>query len=136
MTRKPLLTLRQALWGVLILWMVFTAVYAWHPGDLAAAWLEFIPGVLGVGLLLSAGFTRQDCFLQARPLSRRGLVLLAISALFMPVILASGRFTGWKAGDWTAAWTPGPRGFWISLTSRKPACSWFRARLRMRCRMP
>jgi len=98
-TRKPLLPLRLALWGVLFIWLIYTVLYTLHPSDTAAALLEFVPGILAVSVLLAAGFRRRDCFLRFALISQRGLAWLALSMLFMPVIWLTGRWTGW---DWRA----------------------------------
>ncbi len=98
--RKPLLSLRSALWLVLLLWLLYTFIYAAQPGNNPLAFLEFIPGVLAVALLLRAGLTPGDCYLQPRPLSGRGALLLGISLLLMPAMWLTGRWVGW---DWAGA---------------------------------
>ncbi len=58
--------------------------------------VEFIPGLLGVAILLRAGFTLRECFLLPGRLSRKGLLALLLTLpLMVPVILA-GRWIGWS----------------------------------------
>ena len=66
-----------------------------------AALLGFLPGLLGVGVLRLAGFDRAECYLQVRPLSRRGLAVLAAVFVFaLAAMLPAGVWQGWS---WTAA---------------------------------
>lgn len=94
--RKPLLSLRSAMWSILLIWLAYTILYTLHPSDLLAAVLEFIPGVLSVTTLVAAGLSLQECYLQMAPASRTGLLLLAASVLFMPFVWFTGRWTGWN----------------------------------------
>ena len=89
--------LRAALWGVLLIWLGYTVLYTLCPDDGPAALLEFLPGVLAVGILFAAGFSRKDCFLRCAPLSGAGLAWLGASLLFMPLIWLTGRWTGWDS---------------------------------------
>jgi membrane protease YdiL (CAAX protease family) len=100
MARKPLLSLHSAMWGVLLLWLVYTILYTLHPSDALAAFLEFVPGVLSIAVLLVAGFQRQECYLRFAKISRTGLALLVASFPFIPLILMTGHWTGW---NWMAA---------------------------------
>lgn len=81
---------------ILLLYAIYTILYTLHPGDSAAAILEFAPGILAVCLLCSTGSSLRDCYLRFAPLSRKGLTLLALSTLFMPVVLLTGRWQGWS----------------------------------------
>lgn len=57
----------------------------------------FVPGLLGVGVLLAAGLSRRECFLAVEPLSRRGLaVLVAVLVLALAAILPFGVWQGWS----------------------------------------
>lgn len=69
--------------------------------------LEFIPGILGVGILLKAGFSKADCYLRLAWPSWKGLFMLAAFSLVWPFVLSSGRWTGW---DWQAALVQGAGG--------------------------
>jgi membrane protease YdiL (CAAX protease family) len=70
-------------------------------GEATSALLSFVPGILGVAVLLAAGLSRQDCFLQFKRLSRPGFaVLAAVFVIGLAVILPVGEWHGW---DWTAA---------------------------------
>jgi len=95
--RKPSLSLRLAVWIVLLIWLAYTALYTLRPSDVLAAVLEFLPGVLAVATLVAAGLSLQACHLRTAPISRTGLVLLAASSLVAPVMWLTGRWTGWNA---------------------------------------
>ncbi len=92
---RQLLTAQSALLGVLVIWVAYTILYTLHPGDALSAILEFAPGVLAVGVLGAAGFSARDCFLQRGPLSRTGLLWLAATLIFMPLMWLTGQWTGW-----------------------------------------
>lgn len=66
--RTPI-TFRVALGIVLLAWLPYTLYFALDPGGVLGELLGFIPGVLGVGALLAAGFRPEDCFLRGAPLS-------------------------------------------------------------------
>jgi membrane protease YdiL (CAAX protease family) len=84
------------MWIILLIWLAYTILYTLHPSDALAALLELVPGVLAVTLLVVAGLPLQECYLRPAPISRTGLVLLAVSLLFMPCIWLTGRWTGWN----------------------------------------
>lgn len=73
-------------------------------GRVSETWsaiLGFIPGILGVTVLLSAGMTRQDCYLPLKPLSLCGFSVLA--AVFMFALVAILPFSVWQGWSWKAA---------------------------------
>lgn len=88
---------RTAAAAVLVLWVPYTVYFAVDPGSVPGALLGLAPGVLGVGLLLGAGFGPADCFLRVAPLSRAGGAALAGVAVLLVPIVAAGRWVGW---DW------------------------------------
>ncbi len=94
-TLKPRLVV-----GTIVLWLAYVVVYTWHPGDALAAVLEFLPGILGVGLFIAAGFRPEDCYLRLAPISRTGLAMLAAFFLFLIPILLTGQWSGW---NWASA---------------------------------
>jgi hypothetical protein len=65
--------------------------------------LAFLPGLLGLAVILSAGFTARECYLQIAPLSRKGMLALLLTLpLLLPVYLAgylSGTWAGWNAAN-------------------------------------
>ncbi len=95
--RKPLLSLRAALWIVLLFWLLHAAIYGAQPGNNPLAFLEFIPGILGVLILLLAGFSLQRCYLQPAALSRKGALWLEASLLLTPILWLTGRWVGWDS---------------------------------------
>lgn len=88
---------RTAAAAVLVLWVPYTVYFAVDPGSVPGALLGLAPGVLGVGLLLGAGFGPADCFLRVAPLSRAGGAALAGVGVLLVPIVAAGRWVGW---DW------------------------------------
>ena len=88
---------RTAAAAVLVLWVPYTVYFAVDPGSVPGALLGLAPGVLGVGLLLGAGFAPAECFLRVAPLSRAGGAALAGVAVLLAPIVAAGRWVGW---DW------------------------------------
>jgi membrane protease YdiL (CAAX protease family) len=90
---------------VLLLWMAYTTLQTLSVVGLVSApvsaLLAFVPGFLGATLLLAAGLSRQDCFLQFERLSRPGFAVLAATfVLALAAILPVGEWQGW---NWTAA---------------------------------
>jgi membrane protease YdiL (CAAX protease family) len=90
---------------VILLWLGYTTLQTLsvvgRVGEPWAALLGFLPGLLGTGVLLAAGFSREDCYLQIRPLSRRGFAVLAAVYVFaLAAILPAGVWQGWS---WMAA---------------------------------
>jgi membrane protease YdiL (CAAX protease family) len=97
---------------VVLLWIGYTALQTLsvvgRMGAPAAALLGFLPGILGVGVLLVAGFSCEDCSLQIMPLSRRGFAVLAAVFVFaLAAILPAGVWQGWS---WVAALVYAPAG--------------------------
>ncbi|MBN2388034.1 MAG: CPBP family intramembrane metalloprotease [Anaerolineales bacterium] len=92
---------RNAAFGIVfLLWLVFTALYTFQKNETIASFTNLLPGLLAVGALLAAGFRLEDCFLKWGRLSKRGAVYLLLTAVFLPAIYLTGRWTGW---NWTAA---------------------------------
>jgi membrane protease YdiL (CAAX protease family) len=61
-----------------------------------------------VATLLLAGFNRQECFLDFKPLSRNGFIVLAVVFVFaLAAILPVGEWQGWS---WKAALILAPAG--------------------------
>lgn len=94
--RKPLLSLRSALWLILLLWLLYTAIFTAQPGNNPLAFLEFIPGFLAVGALLAARLSFDACYLRPAPMSRTGMLFLGASLLLMPIMWLTGRWIGWN----------------------------------------
>jgi membrane protease YdiL (CAAX protease family) len=91
--------------GVLFLWLAYTTLQTLTVtediGEPVAAILGFLPGLLGVGLLLSAGLTRQECFLTLTRLSWWGFAVLAF--VFVLALSAMLPFGVWQGWSWAAA---------------------------------
>ena len=94
-----------AVGGVILLWLGYATLQTLSTlgilGEGLYAAISFLPGVLGVGLLLWSGHSPAACFLQVRRPSWAGLAMLAGVMLFaLAAILPAGTWQGW---DWTAA---------------------------------
>jgi membrane protease YdiL (CAAX protease family) len=95
----------KALGGVMLLWSGYavlqTLFVMGYFSEIWSAILGFVPGILGVGVLLAAGLSRRECFLVVKPLSRRGLgVLAGVFVFALAAILPFGVWQGWS---WRAA---------------------------------
>jgi membrane protease YdiL (CAAX protease family) len=97
---------RGAAIGIAIaLWLAYTAIQTLsvvYP--VAEPWssaIGFVPGLLALGVLLAAGCSAQECYLEPGRPSRAGLaVLVTIAVLALVVVLPFGRWQGW---NWQAA---------------------------------
>ena len=101
--RQPRLV--PAVVGVVLLWLGYATLQTLstlgHLREGPYAVVSFIPGLLGVGILLWSGLSPEACFLQIRQPSRAGLGVLAGVAVFaLAAILPAGTWRGW---DWAAA---------------------------------
>ena len=88
---KTVKTQLALLGSLVLLWLLYTVLYTFHPSDDLAVFLEFIPGGLAIGILVATGLSPKDWYLRVGRISRRGLVLLAALFAFMPFILLTGR---------------------------------------------
>jgi membrane protease YdiL (CAAX protease family) len=79
---------------VLLLWAFYTTIYTLHPSDAISAFIELIPGILGVTILLVAGFTTEQCYLRLSPISKRGFLILAFFTIMLIPILMTGKWVG------------------------------------------
>jgi hypothetical protein len=103
-------TLRNfAIVGTLLLFVPYTAYFWVSPRGVAGVALGFLPGALGVALLLTAGLTRHDCYLRMAPLSGSGLLALAAVVPFLAVILPAGEWQGFEARRALEAALGGPQ---------------------------
>ena len=90
---------------VILLWLGYTTLQTLSVleavSETASVLLGFVPGVIGVAILLRAGLSLPDCFLRLERLSRAGLaVLSAVFVLALAAVLPIGEWKGW---DWHAA---------------------------------
>jgi membrane protease YdiL (CAAX protease family) len=95
---------------VFCLWLAYTVlqtlVVMQRLSEPAYAAIGFLPGLLGVAVLLAAGVPREDCYLRVAPLSRPGFgVLAAVFVFALAAILPAGVWRGW---DWIAAFVYAP----------------------------
>jgi len=82
------------------LWAVYTVVYTLPLGDALSAGFELVPGILGLTILVvGIGFKPKECYLLARPISKKGLVLLMSFFVVLIPIMLTGRWVGW---NWTS----------------------------------
>jgi membrane protease YdiL (CAAX protease family) len=66
-----------------------------------SAALGFVPGILGIGVLLSTGLSREACYLRIGRPSWQGVAVLA--AVFVFALAAVLPFGEWQGWSWTAA---------------------------------
>jgi membrane protease YdiL (CAAX protease family) len=97
---------------VLLLWLGYTALQTLNVvqriSDRWSAVVGFLPGILGVGILLASGLSREDCHLRAGRLSWRGFAVLAAVFVFaLAAVLPLGEWRGW---NWLAALVYAPAG--------------------------
>jgi hypothetical protein len=90
---------------VILLWLAYTVLQTLSVmgvvDETLAPILSFVPGVIGVGVLLGAGLSTEDCYLRFHRLSWRGLwVLVAVMAFALAAILPVSVWQGWS---WRAA---------------------------------
>ena len=91
---------RSALIASLVLWAVFTAIHTLELDDPLNSILFFVPGVLGVAVLIYAlGYSPADLYLRVAPISRAGIAALAAFSPFLVPILLTGDWIGW---NWTS----------------------------------
>lgn len=102
-TGQRILPLPLATGLILILWLVYTGGVALNmTGFLrqpAFVILEIITALLGVGVLMAAGFQRQELFLRLGRLSKKGLLALLITAPLMLPVFLSGTWGGISWND-------------------------------------
>jgi membrane protease YdiL (CAAX protease family) len=94
-----------AVGAVILLWAGYTVLQTLFViGYFSEAWsaiLGFLPGILGLGVLLAAGVSRGECFLVVRPLSWSGFGVLG--AVFVFALAAVLPFSVWQGWSWKAA---------------------------------
>jgi membrane protease YdiL (CAAX protease family) len=104
-TTRTFIPRNLAVGCVILFWLIYTILQTLSVletiGEIPYAFLGFIPGLLGVGVLLFAGISSQDCFLTLKPISTKGfLVLVAIAIFALSAMLPFGVWQGWS---WMAA---------------------------------
>jgi membrane protease YdiL (CAAX protease family) len=102
---KPSKRLSAATSIVILLWAGYTVLQTMSVvGRVSEGWsiaFGFLPGILGVAVLLSVGMTREDCYLVFKPISPRGFAVLAVVFAFaLSAILPVSIWNGWS---WKAA---------------------------------
>jgi hypothetical protein len=95
---------------IVLLWLAYTVLQTISvmgvEDETPAAVLSFVPGVIGIGVLLGAGLSTEDCYLRFQRLSWRGLwVLVAVMAFALAAILPVSVWQGWS---WRAALIDAP----------------------------
>ncbi len=99
-----------AIGAVLFLWLGYTALQTLSVmGFVPTAWLTilfFLPGILGLAVLLTAGLSAEDCYVRLGRLSWRGFAVLA--AVFVFALAAILPFGSWQGWNWKAALIEAP----------------------------
>jgi membrane protease YdiL (CAAX protease family) len=103
---------RAATAAVFCLWLAYTVLQTLtvleRLSEPLYAVVGLLPGVLGVSVLLAAGFSRQECFLRVARLSWMGFGVLA--AVFVFALAAVLPFGVWRGWNWMAALLYAPAG--------------------------
>jgi len=90
---------------VIVLWLAYTTLQTLSVMEMVgegwSAMLGFLPGILGVAVLLAAGVSREDCFLRLGRLSWQGLAVLA--AVFVFALAAVLPVMEWRGWSWLQA---------------------------------
>ncbi len=101
---KAKLSSRAVLALLLLMWLVYTGLFVLYLPEPYASMVGFIPGLVGVGALLAAGFSTKAYYLDLSALSSKGLmVLLLLFVPMIPVVLAGFQQAGWGGWDWVTA---------------------------------
>jgi len=79
---------------MLILWLIYTLVYTLPFDDNLEAILEAITASLGVVALLWMGFSKQELYLQVKPVSKGGWVALGLATLALMGPLSVSQWAG------------------------------------------
>jgi membrane protease YdiL (CAAX protease family) len=85
---------KSAAWVMLIMWLVYTLVYTLPFDTNLEAFLEAITASLGVVALMWMGFSRQELYLQVKPVSMGGWVALGLSTLALIGPLSMSQWAG------------------------------------------
>lgn len=97
--RKPTLS-HGLVAGILLLWLIYSAVNIALVGDPIVDLLGLLLGALGLWLLIRAGFSPSDSYLRFEPLSRSSLlVYLILAAGVVGSMLPFFQFHGLDAGS-------------------------------------
>ena len=79
---------------IVAIYIFYTVIYTIQLNETAGAFLEVIPGVLGVSVLLAGGFTARELYLHRAPISLKGALLLSAFFLVLLPILLTGDWVG------------------------------------------
>jgi len=78
----------------LFLYALYTIVYTISINAILGTFLEIIPGLLGIIILLKSGFTAQELYLYRAKISLKGFLLLTIFLIALVPILLTGEWIG------------------------------------------
>jgi membrane protease YdiL (CAAX protease family) len=81
--------------SIFLLWTAYTIIYTAPLNDALAAFIELLPGVFGIVILLVSGFNYRDLYLQKAPISRRGALTLSVFTLILVPVVLTGDWAGW-----------------------------------------
>jgi membrane protease YdiL (CAAX protease family) len=110
--RRRLIRPAVAVGLVSLLWIAYvvlqTLSVVGHVGQDWNAALGFVPGLVGIGVLLAAGLGRDRLYLRAGRISWQGFAVLAAIFVFaLAAVLPVGKWGGW---NWRAALILAPAG--------------------------
>ena len=84
---------------ILLTYIFYTVIYTIQLNEITGTFLEFIPGIIGITVLLFSGYTPRDLFLYKARLSLKGALLLCIFFLVLIPILLTGEWVGFDPID-------------------------------------
>ena len=100
---------RAALGIILLLGFAYVVHFASYQHGLIYELLRFVPGLLGVCVLLASGFTTKTCYLQFALISKQGIVIYVVMFLLMaPVVITGLQAGGWVGIDWRLIFIDAP----------------------------
>ena len=90
---------------MLFIYGFYVALYTFYLNNSPRAFLELLPAVSGIGILIWAGFRRQDCYLRVASISKKAIVLFAAYSLVIISVVSFGHPFKW---NWAAIFVYAP----------------------------
>ena len=84
---------------IFLTYIFYTIIYTIPLKEIIGTFLELIPGIIGIIVLLLGGFTPRELFLYKARLSLKGALLLFIFFLVLIPILVTGEWVGFDPID-------------------------------------
>jgi len=84
---------------LLVAYAFYTVIYTIQVNEIVGTFLEFIPGIIGITILLFNGYTPRELFLTKARLSLKGALLLCVFFVVLIPILVTGEWIGFNPLD-------------------------------------